>query len=176
MDTTSVKFDLMNDTTKILMEKQERIEGQVNSWETKLRKMEMYKYMDEWRRRIKVLILEIEEFPQQSHFDALKVTEDVQRMKMEVNNSSWRIESVRRLGKKRGGRPILVRFISFTNKLKVFQATRNLVGTGNTNKTKLQHQGKGNTQATDFIFKRCQTTGKHSTLSKRQIGDKQKSM
>jgi len=40
MDTISVKFNLMNDTAKILMEEQERIEGQVNSWETKLREME----------------------------------------------------------------------------------------------------------------------------------------
>ena len=40
MDTMSVKFDLMNDTTKILIEEQERMEGQVNSWETKLREME----------------------------------------------------------------------------------------------------------------------------------------
>jgi hypothetical protein len=50
-------------------------------------------------------------------------------MKMKVDISSWRIESVRRLGKKRGGRPILVRFISFTKKLNVLQATRNLAGT-----------------------------------------------
>jgi len=31
VDTMSVKFDPMNDTTKILMEEQERIEGQVKS-------------------------------------------------------------------------------------------------------------------------------------------------
>jgi len=30
MDTMSVNFDVLNDTTKILMEEQERIEGQVN--------------------------------------------------------------------------------------------------------------------------------------------------
>jgi len=73
--------------------------------------------------------LGIEECPQQSHFDTMKMTEDVERMKMKVDNSSWRIECVRRLGKKRGGRQILVRFISFTNKLKVLQATRNLAET-----------------------------------------------
>lgn len=129
MDTMSVKFDLMNDTTKILMEEPERIEGQVNSWGTKLRKMEIYKYMDERRRRNKVLILGIEECPQQSHFDTLKIREGVERKKLKVDNSSWCIDSVRRLGKNRGGRQILVRFISFKNKLKVLQATRNLAGT-----------------------------------------------
>ena len=79
MDTMSVKFDLMNDTTKILIEEQERMEGQVNSWETKQRKMEMYtyKYMDEWRRRNSILILEIEECPQESDFDTLQMTGDI---------------------------------------------------------------------------------------------------
>jgi hypothetical protein len=50
-------------------------------------------------------------------------------MKMKFDISSWRIDSVRILGKKRGGRPILVRFISFTKKLKMLQASRNLTGT-----------------------------------------------
>jgi DNA-binding FrmR family transcriptional regulator len=39
-DTMSVKLDLINDINKILMNEEDRIEGQVNSWETKLRKME----------------------------------------------------------------------------------------------------------------------------------------
>jgi len=46
-------------------------------------------------------MLGIEECPQQSHFDTSKMTEDVERMKMKVDNSSWRIEIVRRLDKKR---------------------------------------------------------------------------
>jgi hypothetical protein len=80
MDTMNVKFYLMNDTTKALIEEQERLEGQVNSWETKLRKMEemyTYKYMDEWRRRNNILILGIEECPQESDFDTLQMTEDI---------------------------------------------------------------------------------------------------
>jgi hypothetical protein len=78
MDTMSFKFDLMNDATKILMEEQERIEGQVNSWETKLRKMEeMYKYMDQWRRRNNILMLRIEECLQESDFDTLKMKKDI---------------------------------------------------------------------------------------------------
>ena len=34
LDTMCIKLDHMNDTTKILMEEQERIKVQVNSWET----------------------------------------------------------------------------------------------------------------------------------------------
>ena len=50
LDTMSIKLDQMNDTTKILMDEQERIKGQVNSWETKLKKMEEEQiFMDEWQ-------------------------------------------------------------------------------------------------------------------------------
>lgn len=34
LDTVSIKLDQMNDTTKIIMEEQERIKVQVNPWET----------------------------------------------------------------------------------------------------------------------------------------------
>jgi hypothetical protein len=50
----------------------------VNSWEKKLKKMEeIYKYMDEWRRRNNILIMGIEECPQESDFDTLKMKEDI---------------------------------------------------------------------------------------------------
>jgi hypothetical protein len=42
---------------------------------------------------------------------------------------SWHIESVCRLVKERGGRCILVRFISFMKKLEVLHTPRNLAGT-----------------------------------------------
>jgi hypothetical protein len=43
-------MDQMKETTKILMEEQERIKVQVNSWEAKLRKMEEeHNQKDEWR-------------------------------------------------------------------------------------------------------------------------------
>ena len=48
--TRSINMDKMNGTVKIFMEEQEGIKGQVNSWETKLRKMEEeHNFMDEWR-------------------------------------------------------------------------------------------------------------------------------
>jgi hypothetical protein len=41
-------MDQMNETTKILMEEQGRIKGQVNLWETKLRKMDKeHNFVDE---------------------------------------------------------------------------------------------------------------------------------
>jgi len=54
------------------------------------------------------------------------MTEDILRMKLKVDISSWHIESVCRLGKERGGR---LRFISFMEKLEVLHTPRNLAGT-----------------------------------------------
>jgi hypothetical protein len=93
---------------------QEWIKGQVNSWETKLRKMEEeHKFMEEWRWRNNLLIFGIKGCPQEPNFDTPKITEDILRMKLKVDISSWHIESVSRTGKKRGRRASMVRFISF---------------------------------------------------------------
>jgi hypothetical protein len=40
LDTMSVKMNPMDDTRKTLILEQERIKGQVNLWETRLRKMQ----------------------------------------------------------------------------------------------------------------------------------------
>ena len=65
---------------KRLMEEQERIKGQVNSWETRLKKMEeKHNFMDEWRQRNNLLIFRIKECRQESYFNILKITEDIMR-------------------------------------------------------------------------------------------------
>jgi len=79
--------------------------------------------MEEWRRRNNTIIFGIEEFRHESYFYTLKITEDILRMKLNVDISSWHIDSVRRVGKKTGGRPTLVRRISFMKKLEVLHAT-----------------------------------------------------
>ena len=60
--------------------------------------------------------------------NTLNMTEDILRMKLKVDILSWRIQIVCRLGKERGGRLIVVRFISFLKKLQVLHAPRNLAG------------------------------------------------
>jgi uncharacterized protein YoxC len=50
LDTMSVKMELMNETTEILMEQHNWIKGLVNSRKAKLRMMEEELYfMDEWQ-------------------------------------------------------------------------------------------------------------------------------
>jgi hypothetical protein len=72
--------------------------------------------LDEWRRRNNLLIFGITGRRQESNFDTLKITEDILRMKLKVDIFSWHIESVRRMGKKRGRTAIMVRFISLRKK------------------------------------------------------------
>jgi hypothetical protein len=95
-------------------------------------------------------------------------------MKVKADISSWLKEGVRRMGKKRGERPILVRFISFAKKLKVLQATKHLA------ETKIRIEQNYGTKVREIrrqliLYLKDAKQRKHSTLSKRQIGDKQKS-
>jgi hypothetical protein len=102
LDTASDKKDVMNITTKILIEEQERIKGHVKLWEKKLRKMEEeHNFVDEWQWRNNILIFGIEVYHQESHFDILKIADDILRMKPRTDIFSWHIDSVHRLGKRR---------------------------------------------------------------------------
>jgi hypothetical protein len=92
LDTMSIQLDQMNDTMKILMHKQERIKGQVNSWKTKMRNMEKeHNFMDEWQQRNNILIFRTEECPEKSYLDTQKITEDILRMKLKVDIWRWYI-------------------------------------------------------------------------------------
>ena len=102
----------------------------MNLWETKLRLMDKeHNFVDECQQKNNILIFRIEECLQESYSDTLKITEGILRMKLKVGISSWNIERFCRLGKKRGERPFLVRFILFTKKFEVLNANRNLAGT-----------------------------------------------
>jgi len=113
--------------------------------------------MDKWRWRINILIFKIKECAWESYFDTLNMTEDILRMKLKVGISSWRIQSVHRIGKERGGRLILVGFISFLKKLKVLHAPRNLAG------TKIRIEQGEISRLIPYL--RLQTTEKHNIPS-----------
>jgi hypothetical protein len=50
------------------------LSGLVNSWETKLKKMEKEcDFVDEWRRRNNILIFGIDEYPHKTYSDILKI-------------------------------------------------------------------------------------------------------
>jgi hypothetical protein len=48
---------------------------------------------------------------------------------MKVDVMNWHIDSVMRIGRRRGSQPILVRFTSYSKKIEVLKGTQNLAGT-----------------------------------------------
>ena len=127
LDNICTHLDKLNETMKEMQKEHESLRGLVNSWEAKQKVMEQEcDLMDEWRRRNNILIFGIEEYPHETYFDTLKITEDIFKTKVKVEIADWHIEKVHRLGRSRGDRPILVSFTSFSKKIEVLQAKRNL--------------------------------------------------
>jgi hypothetical protein len=86
----SVKMDLMNETTEILMEEHNSIEGLVNSSQAKLRMIEEGLY-GWWQCRNNLFTFRIKECPRESYFDTSKITE-ILRMKLTWDSFSWQTE------------------------------------------------------------------------------------
>jgi hypothetical protein len=73
-----------------------------------------------------LLTFGIDEYPHESYFGTLKITEEFLRTKMKVSIMNWHIDSVMGIGRRRDSRPILVRFTSYSTKIEVLKGTRNL--------------------------------------------------
>jgi hypothetical protein len=113
-----------------MKEEQDRMKNLVNSWEVKQKRIEgELSFVADWRRKNNLLTFGIDEYSHESYFDTLKVTEEFLRTKMKVDVMNWHIDSVMRIGRKRGSRPILVRFTSYSKQIEVLKGTRNLSGT-----------------------------------------------
>jgi hypothetical protein len=52
-----------------------------------------------------LLIFGIDEYPHESYFDTLKITEEFLRTKMKADIMNWHIDSVMRIGRRRGRLP-----------------------------------------------------------------------
>jgi hypothetical protein len=80
-----------------MKEEQERIKNLVNSWEVKHRRIEgELSLVAEWHRKNNLLIFGIEEYPNESYFNTLKITEEFLRTKMKVDVMNWHIDGVMR--------------------------------------------------------------------------------
>lgn len=58
--------------------------------------------MNQWRWRNNILVFGKEEYPDESYFDTLKITEHILKMKVKVEIANWYIERVCRLGRTEG--------------------------------------------------------------------------
>jgi hypothetical protein len=124
------KIDQLSQSAKTMKEEQERIKNLVNSWEVKQKRIEgESSFVADWHRKNNLLIFGIDEYPLEPHIDTLKITEEFLTTKMKVDVMNWHINSVVRIGRRRGSRPILVRFTSYSKKIEVLKGARNLAGT-----------------------------------------------
>jgi hypothetical protein len=124
------KIDQLSQSAKTMKEKQERIKNLVNSWEVKQKRIEgELSFVVDWRRKNNLLIFGIDEYPQESYINTLKITEEFLRTKIKVDVMNWHIDSAMRIGRRRGSQPILVRFTSYSKKTEVLKGTQNLAGT-----------------------------------------------
>jgi hypothetical protein len=102
-----IKIDQLSQSAETMKEEQERIKNLANSWEVKQKRIEgELSFIADWRRKNNLLIFGIDEYPHEPYFDRLtRIFENV--------NDGGRNElahSVMRIGRRRGSRPILVRF------------------------------------------------------------------
>jgi hypothetical protein len=85
-----------------MKEEEERVKNLVNSWEVKQKRIEgEVSFVADWCRKNKLFIFGIDEYPHESYFDMLKITEEFLRAKMKVDIMNWHIDSVMRIGRRR---------------------------------------------------------------------------
>jgi hypothetical protein len=119
------------DRVKMLTEGQDRVKMLAKTWERKQGEFgHELRVLEGQRRRNNILIFGVEEYTNEGYFDSLKIVEDVFRMEMIVEMPNWHIDSVTRLEKRKGSRPILVRFTWSSNKYEILLNSRILAGSG----------------------------------------------
>jgi hypothetical protein len=89
-------------------EKQEKIKKLVTIWE-RARLGRRIKFLDDWRRKNNLIVYGSEEFPHESYLYALKIIKDFIRIKMRTDTKNWLIDSVSKLGRRRGSQSIFLR-------------------------------------------------------------------
>jgi hypothetical protein len=85
MNNVCMKLDKLIEIMMKMQEEHERLRKLVNLWETKLKMMEQKSdFVDEWRRRNNIMIFGIEEYPNETYFDTLKITVDILKTKVKI--------------------------------------------------------------------------------------------
>jgi hypothetical protein len=99
------KIDQLSHMAKTMREEQERMKNLLNSWEVKQKRIEgELSFVADWHRKNNLLIFGIDECPHESYSAMLKMTEEFLRTKMKVDVMNWHIDSIMRIGRRRGSR------------------------------------------------------------------------
>jgi hypothetical protein len=90
---------------------------------------ERFRHLYEEKRKNNILIFRLHEGGGENYLGTLELTVKFLRDSMGVEVSKENIDYLTRLGRRRGERPILVRFTAFFKKLEVLRNRKNLAGT-----------------------------------------------
>jgi hypothetical protein len=85
--------------------------------------------VDDERRRNNIILFGLQERGDESYLESLEMVVKFLSEKMGVETSKENIDYLTRLGRRRGERPILVKFTTFFKKLDVWRNKKNLAGT-----------------------------------------------
>jgi hypothetical protein len=125
-DAQGSKFDRMNEMVTEMIKDYGQIKQALRECEVSYRQLEnKLRQVNQEKRKNNIIIFALQEQRKESYFETLDTVVKWVRetMKIEVNNEN--IDYVTRLGKRKGERPILVKFIPFSKKLVVLKSKRN---------------------------------------------------
>jgi hypothetical protein len=123
-------LDRVSEIVGEIMNNYGQVKQAIKEWEgCQQRTEERFRCLYEERRKNNILIFGLHEGGEENYVETLETTVKFLRDTMGVEVSKENIDYLTRLGRRRGERPILVRFTSFSKKLEVLRNKKNLAGT-----------------------------------------------
>jgi hypothetical protein len=132
MDSLGPKFDQLSEVVTGMIKDYGELKEVFRECEASCRQLEnKLRNGDDERRKNNIIIFGLEEQGEEKYFGTLDTVVKClnETMKVDVNReNNENIDYVTRIGRKKGVRPILVKFISFSKKLQILKNKRNLAG------------------------------------------------
>jgi hypothetical protein len=124
------KLDRVNETVNKIISDYEQVKESIKEWgKCQQRVDEKIRHLEDEKRKNNIIIFGLQEKGDESYLETLELTVKFLRDTMGAEVSKENIDYVTRIGRKSGGRPILVKFTTFFKKLEVWRNKKNLAGT-----------------------------------------------
>jgi uncharacterized tellurite resistance protein B-like protein len=129
-DALGLKFDRVSEIVTEIMNDYGQVKQAIKEWEKCYQQTEeKLRHLDEERRKNNIIIFGLQERGDESYLETLEMVVKFLGDKMGVEISKENIDYLTRLGRRRGERPILIKFTTFFKKLEIWRNKRNLTGT-----------------------------------------------
>jgi hypothetical protein len=127
-DALGLKFDRVSEIVTEIMNDYGHVKQVIKEWEKWYQRTEeKLRHSDEERKKNNIIIFGLQERGDESYLETLDTVVKFLGEKMKIELSRENINYVTRLGRRRGERPILIKFTVF-KKLEVWKNKRNLIG------------------------------------------------